>query len=94
MAEPTPFKPHFEELDEECPDCGSAPITGHFSYLGKFRDPQAERLRLMAAGGVDVRVFGDILCALIDWDCSKEACRKAKTYNESPATRLAKRANP
>ena len=94
MSEPTPLAPYFEELNESCPDCGSNPITGQFSYLGKHRDPTAFRQRLMESGVVDVRIFGDVLCAFVDWECSKEDCRKAKSYDESPAIRLAKRAKP
>jgi hypothetical protein len=95
MGDPTPFAPHHEELNENCPDCGKTPITGQFTYLGRARDPQEFRSRLMANGVVDVRIFGqDILCAFVDWDCSSEACRKAKRYDESPVTRLAQRAKP
>ena len=93
MGEPTPNAPHFEELNEPCPDCGKTPITGQFSYLGRARDPQEFRARLMSSGVVDVRVFGtDILAAFVDWDCSREECRKSKSYEVSPAVRLAERA--
>ena len=94
MGEPTPFAPHFEELNEPCPDCGSAPITGQFSYLGKSQDPVEFRKRLIATQAADVRIFGDVLCSFVDWECSKAKCRKAKTYDESPTVRLAKRTRP
>jgi len=94
MGAPTPLAPHFVELDENCPDCGNKPIVGQFSYLGKSQDPVEFRKRLMETGVADVRIFGDVLCTFVDWECSKEKCRKAKTYDESPTSRLAKRARP
>jgi len=94
VGEPTPFAPHFEELNEPCPDCGCKPITGQFSYLGKHQDPEAFRQRLMESGVVDVRVFGDVLCALVDWKCSHKKCEDARCHDEPAVTRLAKRARP
>jgi hypothetical protein len=50
------------------------------------------RTNLLATGVVDARIVGTEIHSLIDWTCLNKVCAKKKTYTESPAARLARRA--